>query len=631
MDVDVARGLATRWAKDFDRGRPLPEHPRPALERPDWASLNGPWDYAIRPAAGSFASRGLSDFPAGEAVPVSWDGKIVVPYAPECALSGVGRALSPDETLWYRRTVDVPASWAGRRIALRFEAVDYAAAVCVGGRFLGVHRGGYLPFAFDLPAGSAGSEVEIVVAARDPTDAGMQQRGKQALKPAGLLYAATSGIWQSVWLEPLPTAAAIGAVRAEALPGLVGAVVTVELEASGGEAGAGIEVEVEVDLGDGRSAVVRGRPGEALRVDLPGARPWTPREPRLYPVVARTYAGALADEARSYLALRTVDLGPRPGAAGGANGAAPVLRLNGEPFFLNGVLDQGYWPESGMTPPSDAALEFDVVSMKELGFNCLRKHVKVESRRYYWHADRLGMLVVQDAPSGGVNRAGGKARVAAAMLLGRSAEDRSARAAAAAGRADAANRAEFEAELRGMVGLLRFHPCIVAWTVFNESWGQFESERMEAVVRAVDPTRPVDAVSGWYDRGGGDFRSRHMYIFAMRRAGRRDRRCYLVSEYGGYNLAVPGRTWKPDERFGYRFYADADSLARAYAALMRGQVLPLVRRGLGGAVYTQLSDVEIETNGLFTYDREVLKIPAETIRGLNGEIERAFDEPPLSR
>lgn len=594
----------------------MPEYPRPELARPEWLSLNGHWEYATRPSN----AKALS----AEPFPAAWDGRIVVPFALETALSGVGKALSPEETLWYRRSVIVPAAWAGRRVALRFEAVDYEAAVFVDGRLVGEHRGGYLPFGFLLPPAASGSPGrEIVVAVRDPSDSGLQQRGKQALRPAGILYTATSGIWQSVWLEPLPPDNAIVGLRADAKPGLSGASIVVVCEKPA-------TVRLVVALPGGAEAEFLGRSGEPIAVPVGQGRPWSPEDPYLYSFRAEI-AGSGAGEAggvddpvdavSSYFALRIVDLGPIPGAQ---PGALPTIRLNGKPIFLNAPLDQGYWPESGLTAPSDEALLFDIEAMKALGFNGLRKHIKVESRRFYWHADRLGMLVIQDAVSGGVNRAAGNLKVGAAMVLGLGSEDRSARALSRAGRSDAVNREEFEADLAGAVALLRCHPSILMWTVFNESWGQFESERVVRSLRALDGTRLVDAVSGWFDQGGGDFRSRHTYIVRLRKPPRRDRRPYFLSEFGGYNLAVPGHMWDDDSRFGYRFYDDEESLLAGYSSLIRDQLIPLVERGLRAAVYTQVSDVEIESNGFYTYDRKILKFDADVVRALNDDLYAAF-------
>jgi len=615
--------ISSIWGERLDRSSPLPEYPRPELVRAEWLSLNGPWDYAVRPSGAG----ALSD----ESAPAQYDGQILVPFALECLLSGVRKPLQPGETLWYRRRVNLPAAWAGRRVVIHFEAVDYLTVVYADGALLGTHRGGYLPFCFEIPVLPADrAAFELIVAVRDPSDAGLQQRGKQALHPAGILYTATSGIWQTVWLEPLPAENAITGYRTDTMADLSGVSVTVGCERPA-------TVRLTVSLPGGKELAVRGRSGEPLEIIIPRTRLWSPADPYLYSfraellgdqsaTVSGSETAVVIDSVDSYFAIRNVDLGLIPGAPAGT---LPVIRLNGKPIFLNAPLDQGYWPESGMTPPADEALVFDIQAMRDLGFNGLRKHVKVESRRFYWHADRLGMLVVQDAVSGGLNRAAGNLKVAAAMMLGINLGDESRHALRLAGRASKANRDEFETDLTGMVDHLRNHPSIIMWTVFNESWGQFESERVVGNLRRLDPSRLVDAVSGWHDQGGGDFRSRHTYIVKLRTPPRRDRRPYFISEYGGYNLAVPDHMWDEKARFGYRFYEDASALAAGFSRLMRDQLIPLVRRGLRAAVYTQVSDVEIENNGFYTYDRRVLKFDAATVRALNGELYAEFES--LSR
>lgn len=607
--------IASPWKNLVDADIPLPEYPRPELSRPDWLCLNGSWDYAIRPSASKPMSM---DSLVAERVPDRWDGTILVPFAVECALSGVGMALQPEQTLWYRRRVVVPADWSGRRLMLRFEAVDYLSAVYVDGVLVGTHRGGYLPFAFELPPTLGGvQEREIVVAVRDPSDAGFQQRGKQALNPAGILYTATSGIWQSVWLEPLPRGNAILEMRVDSLGESPGVSITVCTEHQA-------PFSLSVTLPDGDDLELCGVSGRPIEVLPPRPRLWSPDDPYLYRVCISVMADgtqAVVDSALSYFAIRSVELGPIPGAP---IATMTAILLNGVPVFVHAPLDQGYWPESGMTPPTDEALIFDIEAMRDLGFNGLRKHVKIESRRFYWHADRLGMLVIQDAVSGGRNRAAGYLKVAAAMMLGIHRGDSSRRDLRLAGRHHAANREEFESDLTGMVEHLHNHPCIIMWTLFNESWGQFESLRLSKVLRRLDSSRLIDTVSGWHDQGAGDFRSRHTYMVALRRPPRGDGRPYFISEYGGYNLAIPGHMWDDEARFGYKFYDDETGLREGYADLIKKQLIPLVRNGLRAAVYTQVSDVEIESNGFYTYDRKVLKIDAGAVRMLNRELYDAF-------
>ncbi len=584
--------LRSRWGRGLAGSlAPLPEYPRPMLERADWSCLNGPWAYAVRPRQ--------AETPRDEPVPVRFDGTITVPFAIETAASGIGRAFSPDEALFYRRLVDLP--WPGR-VALNFEAVDYRCAVLLDGTLVGEHRGGYLPFSVVLPAGHA-AQVSVTVIVHDPSDTGSQQHGKQALQPHGIWYTATSGIWGTVWAEPLP-ANAITRVCARATPGRDGLVVRVDTDEPD---------EVTVRVGDDDGAViVRGQAGVELWAPLPGARVWSPADPYLHPVTVTTST----DRVMSWAGVRTIDL---------ADGDRPPILLNGEPIFLNTPLDQGYWPESGLTPPADAALVHDLRTVKDLGFTGVRTHIKVASRRYYHHADRLGLLVVQDAVSGGRPRTGMLAS-ALVQALGVHLPDRSPRAWRAAGRGDPANRAEFVRELSAMIRLLDVHPSVVAWVPFNESWGQFDARAAAALVHRLDPTRLIDHASGWFDQGAPGFRSRHRYALRLRPPPAWDRRAFWLSEFGGYNLGVPGHRWDEQATFGYQHFADADALVDGLASLWRDQLIPLVARGLRAAVYTQVSDVETETNGLMTYDRDVLKVPAELMRTLNGELERAFRE-----
>ncbi|GAA2181605.1 glycoside hydrolase family 2 [Brooklawnia cerclae] len=587
--------MRSPWSDATSIDVPRPEYPRPMMARPRWQSLNGSCEYAVRPARGAIED----ERPPGE-----FDGAIVVPFAIETPASGVERALRPDETLFYRRHLDLPGAWAGERVALNFEAVDHEAVVFVDGEPVGRHRGGYLPFTVEVPAGAS----ELVVVVRDPTDKGTQQHGKQALAPGGIWYTATSGIWQDVWAEPLP-GNAITRVTTSTWRGLDGIDVLVSCEHA-------CEVTIEVGLPGGGQALVRGVAGEPIGVPIPDARPWSPDDPWLYPLTVTT----ADDEITAWAAIRTVGLRPIPGAGPLER---PAVVLNGRPILLNTPLDQGYWPESGLTAPSDEALVFDLRRMRDLGFNGVRKHVKVESRRFYHHADRLGMLVVQDVVNGGRPRVGTRGSQLA-MALNLHVEDRSRRAHKAAGRGSAADREEFAADLVGMIDHLSPHPSVVCWVIFNEAWGQFDTRRLEKLVRRSDPTRLVDAASGWYDQGGGDFRSRHRYVLRLHKPPSHDRRPFLLSEFGGYNLSVPGHTGNEHPAFGYKFFASGKELDEALASLYREQLIPLVEQGLRGCVYTQVSDVEGETNGLLTYDRAVLKPNEELLRQLNRELNEAF-------
>ncbi|MGB3955649.1 MAG: glycoside hydrolase family 2 TIM barrel-domain containing protein [Brooklawnia sp.] len=593
-----ATRLRTPWASQaIGNPNPLPEYPRPMLERTEWRSLNGPWEYVVRPALGALVA---------ETLPMVYQGQITVPFALETVASGVTRALGADETLFYRRTVEPPVAWRGRRVVLNFEAVDYECAVWVDGQCVGSHLGGYLPFSFDLPWESG--PVEVVVGVRDPGPANGQQYGKQSDDPGGIWYTATSGIWQTVWAEPRP-ANAITAVHTLTLDRLDGMELRVETEQP-------CQVEVGVELPDGGTVRVAGNSGESLQVRLPDPRPWTLEDPYRYRL--RVTAGH--DEVWSWAGLRTVALGPIPGAR---RERRPAVLLNGQPVLLNAPLDQGYWPETGMTAPADEALVFDLQQLRDLGFNGVRKHIKVESRRFYDHADRLGMLVIQDVVNGGKPRLNVvQSRIA--MTFNVQLDDTSRRAHRAAGRQHRENRELFEADMIGMIKLLDPHPSVVCWTIFNEAWGQYQTNRIESMVRIVDPTRLIDAVSGWYDQGGGDFRSRHRYILKLQPPPRRDRRPFLLSEFGGYNLVLPDHQWDVRGHYGYGTLPDRSGYDAALRDLYREQLIPLVSKGLRGCVYTQLSDVETETNGLFSYDRQVLKPDAWQLRSLNAELYAAF-------
>lgn len=595
----IATRLRTVWAGEaIDQAVPLPQYPRPMLQRDEWLNLNGTWDFVIVKSAGA---------PLDEPLPSEYEGQIRVPFALETVASGVTRSLGPDQTLFYRRLVELPQAWRSRRVALNFEAVDHEAVVWVDGQQAGSHLGGYLPFSVELPAG--GGRHEVVVAVRDPGPAGRQQYGKQSDEPGGIWYTATSGIWQSVWAEPLPINA-ITAVQALTPATRDGFEVRVQTEATG-------QVEIVIELPDGSTVSARGASGQPIHVRVPEPRLWTPSDPHLYRL--RVRCGD--DEAHSWAGLRTIEIGPIPGASADER---PAVLLNGRPVLLNTPLDQGYWPETGMTAPCDQALMFDLQQLRNLGFNGVRKHIKVESRRFYHHADRLGMLVIQDVVNGGRPRVGMRgSRFTVATDLHRG--DTSRRALARAGRSSLTNREQFEVDLAAMIELLKPHPSVVAWVIFNEAWGQYQTNRIEAIVRDLDPHRLVDAASGWFDQGGGDFRSRHRYQLKLRRPPRKDRRPFFLSEFGGYSLAVRGHLWERAGAFGYRSYVNSSDLDSALSSLYREQLIPLIAHGLRGCVYTQVSDVEVETNGLFTHDRRVLKPDANLLRVLNAELLEAFD------
>ncbi|MGA2546188.1 MAG: sugar-binding domain-containing protein [Rectinemataceae bacterium] len=598
MNVTTKTGraaLASPWASLVDPAHPLPEYPRPSLVRAEWLCLNGPWDCAIR---------------AEGEPPASWDGSIIVPFPVESALSGVEKPLGPREVLWYRRSFSLPESWRGRRIMLRFGAVDWEARVGVNGHALGSHRGGYVPFSFDvtdlLREGEDGYQ-EILVEVRDPGDAGTQCRGKQSSRPRLIWYTGCSGIWGTVWIEPVPEAHIEG-VTARVAPGtstsggrlLVSAKLSLPEKAPAAHrfrAAAtveGIIVAQAETLADSNTA--------SVELIIPNPEPWSPESPFLYGLSLELDGG---DKAESYAALRTVALETD------ATGRSRVF-LNGEPYFNNAVLDQGYWPEGIYTAPTDEALYSDIERAKELGFNAIRKHAKVESERWYRHCDRLGILVWQDIPSGGARWS-----LLYSWLLGRSgARLRDDRRLGRLGRADPGGRADYEREAAEIYGYLQGFACIVAWVPFNEGWGQFESARVARELESRDPSRLVDAASGWYDRGAGHFASRHDYSRSPRLPKRIGARAPILSEFGGLTLKVAGHSTEDRRQFGYVGASDGEELAARYEALA-ARLASLSALGLAASVYTQLTDVEIERNGLLTYDRRLIKADAGRIRAAN--------------
>ncbi len=567
--------LQTRWGRAIDPEHVLGEHPRPQLRRSSHLSLNGWWRYAITPAT--------------DPVPTHDDGDILVPFSPEAPLSGVGRQLQPHERLTYRRRVELPDGFTvpSGRVLLHFGAVDQTCTVWVDDVQVGAHVGGYLPFTLDVTDALRPGGSELRVDVRDASDGAGHASGKQRLRRGGIWYTAQSGIWQTVWLEAVP---AVYVERLDLVPLLDEAAVEITVHASG-------QGEARVTLAGETTPVPVGVP---TRLALRDVRAWTPDDPYLYDVEVRLGD----DRVTSYVGMRSFGVGPD-------THGVPRLLLNGEPFFPVGVLDQGYWPDGLLTAPSDAAQVHDIETMKSLGFTLLRKHIKVEPLRWYHHCDRLGMLVWQDFVNGG-----GRYRTAAVTWPGR-------RFAGPLGRLDdrrwagvmgrGAGRELFEDEWRRTVALLRNVPSIAGWVPFNEGWGQFAAARIAAEVRALDPTRVVDHASGWHDQRAGDVRSLHVYGRAFRLPRRRDDRPVVLSEYGGHDLRVEGHVYDDQTDFGYGHEDSPSSLAASFARLHQG-LARLVRAGLSGTVYTQLSDVEDELNGLLTYDREVLKVDPAVVR-----------------
>ena len=571
--------LMTPWGEHLDENCILTEYPRPQMRRNSYLNLNGRWEYAITDSDES---------------PPRWDGTILVPFSPESALSGVGRSLQPGQTLWDRREVIVPQGFipADGRLLLHFGAVDQEAAVYWNGRLLGRHMGGYNAFTLDA-TDALGPRNSLVVRVHDDTDASFHSRGKQKTRRGGIWYTPQSGIWQTVWLEAVPRHY-IESLRI--VPLFDQSAVEVMVRCS-----QPLQCEATVD---GRTVPFTS--GEPARIPMPDFRAWSPEDPYLYDLSVTLGE----DRVESYFGMRKMEVRAD-------RGGVKRLFLNGEPYFQSGLLDQGYWPDGLYTAPSDEALIYDIQTAKAMGFNLLRKHIKVEPMRWYYHCDRLGMLVWQDMPSGG-----GKYRfstITLPLVTGIHRRDNHYRAFA---RASSQGRGEYMDELEEMVGQLFNAPSVVLWVPFNEGWGQFDSTLVMERLRALDPTRPVDPASGWHDQGAGELRSLHVYFKPFR--FRRDRRgrALALSEFGGYNLRVDGHCFNQKD-YGYRRLPDAAALWRDFSRLYEREVLPAVPRGLCASVYTQLSDVEDELNGLMTYDRRVVKLDADEVRELNERLKEA--------
>ena len=561
--------LTTEWGEALDREHPLPEYPRPQLRRDSCLNLNGPWEYAI--------TRGSDE-------PEEYDGEIIVPFAPESELSGVGRTLQPGEYLWYRRDLVLPEGFNVGRVLLHFGAVDQTAHVWVNGREACSHSGGFLGFSADITEllYAEGEANELVVCVTDDTDKGYHPRGKQKLRPGGIWYTPVSGIWQTVWCESVPEEY----IRALYITPHVDQG-SVELFVDGEGPCRALIDGMAYDFYAGTPALLR--LGDEVHL-------WSPEDPYLYELSL-----ALGeDRVESYFAMRSFSVEAD-------SEGVKRLCLNGKPYFHNGLLDQGWWPDGLYTAPSDEALRFDIEAAKAMGFNMLRKHVKVEPLRWYYHCDRLGMLVWQDMPNGGGSY--NPAVISAPLLTGWHMKDSK---YGAFGRKDERGRAEFTEELREMVTQLYNCPCIAMWVPFNEGWGQFDAEKNVAAIFELDATRTIDHASGWHDQGIGDFKSLHVYFDDYRYAPDKQGRCVILTEFGGYAFAVEGHTAdvKP---FGYKKFKSAAELRRGITLLYDGQIRPAVKKGLSAAVYTQLTDVEGELNGLITYDRRELKIPAEAV------------------
>ncbi len=569
----VGGRIMTTWGENLDPQNVLQEYPRPQMERAEWLNLNGLWEYAITDIDGE---------------PSEYEGHILVPFAVESALSGVGRNVTETQALWYEREFEVPQAWEGKKVMLNFGAVDWKAEVYVDGSKAGEHTGGYAPFSMDITdLLSKGKRHSLKVKVTDQTDKWFQPRGKQVSNPKGIWYTAVTGIWQTVWMEPV---AASHVDSYLAVADIDNGTLNVKVEA---ELAEGDVCEV-VLLSDG--AAVAKAEGREVTLAVPDMKLWSPSDPYLYDLEIKVLRdGAVVDEVKGYTAMRKISY------ARGKDGHKRML-LNNEPLFQYGPLDQGWWPDGLYTAPCDEALAFDIVKTREMGYNMIRKHVKVEPARWYWHCDRLGMLVWQDMPSIESNKKGkwGQHAYDTGMDTPVSPE----------------GKANYYKEWSEIMTANMNFPCIVVWVPFNEAWGQFDTEDVVKFTRELDPSRLINYASGGnYIRCSGDILDLHNYP---------DPEMYLydkdyinvLGEYGGIGWPVEGHLWQPDKNWGYVQFKNADEVLDTYEAYAQ-ELIDLIDEGFAAAVYTQTTDVEIEVNGLMTYDRKVVKLDVERLNAIN--------------
>ena len=562
----VETRIMTRWAKDVSPTNVYPDYPRPQMKREKWMPLNGLWEYAIRPD--------------GENPPEQYDGHILVPFPVESALSGVQKPVGKENRLWYRRMFKVPKGWSKKRLLIHFEAVDWETTIWVNGREIGIHRGGYDPFSFDITdvLKKRGNQ-EIVLSVWDPTDEGTQPRGKQVREPRGIWYTSVTGIWRPVWLEPVNQ---ISIQSLKIIPDIDAEKVLVTVHCTDNALSYRVEL-VAREEGFVKSQA-QGMPGEEISMPIANPQLWAPDSPFLYDleIVLLDSKSRKVDSLSSYFGMRKISLGKD-------DDGVTRLFLNNKPLFMIGPLDQGWWPDGLYTAPTDEALRYDIEATKKLGMNMLRKHVKIEPRRFYSWCDKLGMIVWQDMPNGDAH-------------IRRYAEDV---------KRSPESSQQFELELERLIHTLYNHPSIVMWVPFNEGWGQYDTARIVGWIKKLDPTRLVDNASGWVDRGVGDVHDIHSYP-GPDAPPNEPTRAAVLGEFGGLRLPLKGHTWQDEKNWGYRSFDNAEDLTNAYFNLIE-KLKGLIKNGLSAAVYTQTTDVEIEVNGLMTYDRAIIKMRPERV------------------
>lgn len=570
--------IKTSWGEQLDPKNVLPEYPRPIMERSDWKNLNGLWKYAITPK--------------GTPAPAAYQGDILVPFAVESSLSGVGKMINEKEELWYQRTFDVPSAWRGKQILLHFGAVDWKAEVWVNDVKVGEHTGGFTPFYFDITSVLNKGNNDLVVKVWDPSDRGEQPRGKQIANPHGIWYTPVTGIWQTVWLEPVATQYI---TNLKTTPNIDNNSVKVEVAANTTSAD-----KVEVKVFDGKNLVAKGAALNGVPVELAmpaNAKLWSPDSPFLYNMEVTLYKdGKAIDQVKSYTAMRKYSIRK------GQNGITR-LQLNNKDYFQFGPLDQGWWPDGLYTAPTDEALVYDLKKTKDFGYNMVRKHVKVEPARWYTHCDQLGLIVWQDMPNGGPSPQWQARNYFNGTEVIRS----------------AASEANYRKEWKEIIDCLYSYPSIAVWVPFNEAWGQFKTPEIVAWTKEYDPSRLVNPASGGNHYTCGDILDLHhypdpnMFLYDPRRAT-------VLGEYGGIGLVVEGNTWVNDKKnWGYVKFNTSDEVTNEYIKYGK-HLLELIRKGFSAAVYTQTTDVEGEINGLMTYDRKVIKMNEAKVREINQQI-----------
>ena len=574
--------IKTKWATEIDVNNVLPEYPRPIMERPNWQNLNGLWDYAIAP---------VGKYQSGK-----FDGKILVPFPVESSLSGVQKTLGKDNELWYSREFTVPSKWANDKVLLHFGAVDWKADVWVNDVKVGSHVGGYTPFAFDITAALTKGNNKLVVKVWDPTDEGYQPRGKQVNKPKGIWYTPVSGIWQTVWLESVPKHYI---TNLKTTPDIDGGRICVEVETDNCNPSDLIEVTV---LDNGK-VVASGKSiaGQTVEIAMKNFKLWTPDSPNLYDLkVTLSNGGKVVEEVKSYTAMRKYS------SKRDKNGIVR-MQLNNKDLFQFGPLDQGWWPDGLYTAPTDEALVYDVIKTKDFGYNMIRKHVKVEPARWYTHCDKLGMIVWQDMPNGDKSPQWQSKKYFDGAEITRSMESES----------------NFRKEWKDIMDYLYSYPCVGVWVPFNEAWGQFKTQEITDWTKTYDPTRLVNPASGGNHYTCGDILDLHnypgpnMFLYDAQRVT-------VLGEYGGIGLPLEGHMWQNDKNWGYVQFKNSKEVTDEYikyANALKG----MIKNGFSAAVYTQTTDVEVEVNGLMTYDRKVIKLDEARLKQINQEICRSLD------